>query len=124
MIATAKALYEFMSGFGIPAYTVNTVPDDAVLPYLTYSLQEPAWDSKATFYVTVYYRNQTSNLQSLQKADEITAAIGESGKILPCDGGYVVIWPESPLVQELPPDGDVRGAYINLSINAYHLHGI
>jgi hypothetical protein len=68
----------------------------------------------------VYYRNQTSNLQSLAKADEIVSAIGERGKILPCEGGYVVIWPQTPLVQELPPDGDVRGAYINLSINAYH----
>lgn len=122
MIQTAKALYDFLSGFGIPAYTVNTVPDDAQLPYLTYPLQEPEWNRKATFYLTIYYRHQTSNFESLAKADEIVAAIGE-GKILPCDGGYIVLWPETPLVQELPPNGDVRGAYVNLSINAYHTPG-
>lgn len=122
MIQTAKALYTFFSGFGIAAYTSETVPDDATLPYLTYPLQEPEWGQKATFYVTVYYRHQTSNFASLAKADEIVGAIGE-GIILPCEGGYVTIWPETPLVQELPPDGDVRGAYINLSINAYHTHG-
>ncbi len=123
MIATAKALLEFLSGFGIAAYAENTIPDDAELPYLTFPLREPEWGRKTTFYVNVYYRNQTSNLQSLTKADEIVAAIGE-GIRLPCDGGYIALWPETPLVQELPPDNDVRGAYINLSLNAYHMHGI
>lgn len=119
MIQTAKALYTFFSGFGIAAYTSETVPDDAQLPYLTYPLQEPPWDQKATFYATVYYRNATSNFESLAKADEITEAIGE-GALIPCDGGFLVLRPETPLIQELPPNGDVRGAYINLSINAYH----
>lgn len=122
MIQTAKALHDFFSGFGITAYTTQTVPDPATLPYLTYPLQEPEWNRKATFYVTIYYRNESSNYESLAKADEITAAIGK-GLILPCDGGYIVLWPETPLVQELPPNGSVRGAYINLSLNAYHMPG-
>lgn len=123
MISTAQALYTFLSGFGIPAYTTDTVPDDAELPYLTYPLKEPEWNTKTTFYLTVYYRHRTSNLDSLTKADEIVKAIGQ-GIRLPCDGGYVVLWPETPLTQALPPDGDVRGAYVNLSMNAYHEHGI
>ena len=70
----------------------------------------------------MYYRHRDSNLDSLAKADEIVAAIGE-GIRLPIDGGYVVLWPETPLVQAMPPNGDVRPAYINLSINAYHMPG-
>ena len=123
MISTAKALYEFFSGFGIPAYTKDTVPEDAELPYITYSLQEPEWNRACSLYAIVYYRNQTSNVDALQKADEIAAAIG-TGIRLRCDGGLLVLWPETPLVQSMPPDNDVRSAYINLSINAYHMPGI
>ena len=122
MIKTAQTLHQFFSGFGIPAYTTDNVPDDAQLPYLTYPLQEPEWNRQSTFYVTVYYRHKTSTLDSLTKADEIVKAIGE-GIRLPFDGGLLVIWPETPLIQALPPNGDVRGAYINLAINAYHLPG-
>ena len=123
MIATAQALYSFFSGFGIPAYTEDTVPDDAELPYLTYPLIEPEWRQKHSFYVQVYYRHQTSNLDSLRKADEIVEAIGDCAK-LKCNGGYVVLRPENPLIQEKPPDNDIRAAYINLSINAYHMPGV
>lgn len=123
MISTATALYQYLSGFGIPAYNNQAVPEEAELPYLTYPLTEPEWSSPATFYVTVYYRDKTSNRAALAKADEIVAAIG-SGVRIPCDGGYVVLYPQSPLIQALPPDNDVRGAYINLQINAYHMPGL
>ena len=42
---------------------------------------------------------------------------------LTCDGGYIVLWPETPLIQAMAPDSDVRAAYINLSLNAYHMPG-
>ena len=122
MYQTAVALKTFFSGFGIPAYTTGSVPDDAELPYITYSLAEPEWGQKATMYAQVWDRSR-SNTYILQKADQITAEIGE-GKVIPYDEGtgYLVIWPETPLVQ-LMTDGDFRSAYINLSINAYHTPG-
>lgn len=122
MIQTAKALNDFFSSFGIPAYAEDTVPDNAELPYITYPLREPEWNTKATFYANVRYRNQTSNLDSLTKADEIIRAIAD-GIRLPIEGGYVVLWPETPAVQTMPPESDIRAAYINLAINAYHLPG-
>jgi len=121
MQSTAKALYQFFSGFGLPAFTENTVPDDQDLPYITYSLVEPEWNAKATLYAQVWYRTHNNAVVNA-KADEITAAIG-TGIILPCDGGYCVLWPETPLVQMIV-DGDVRRAYINLSVNAYHMPGV
>ena len=74
MINTAKALYEFYSGFGLPAYTVSTVPDDAQLPYITYSLIETEPLESATHYAQVWYRD-TSNAALLAKVDEIKAAL-------------------------------------------------
>ena len=123
MISTAAALHSFLSGFGIPAYVVNTVPDEAELPYLTYPLTEPEWNSPATFYVQVYTRNKTQNAPALRKADEIVQAIGPAGVRIPCDGGYVVLNLQNPTVQ-LIVDGDIRSAYINLQINAYHMPGL
>ena len=122
MIRTAQALYTFFSGFGIPAYAENTVPDDAALPYITFPLREPEWNRKQTFYAIVYDRSKDSNLSVLSKADEIVREIA-GGIELTCDGGYIVLWPETPLIQAMAPDSDVRAAYINLSMNAYHMPG-
>lgn len=123
MISTAEALYGFLSSFDIPAYNEQLVPDDAELPYLTYPLTEPEWDSPATFYINVHYLKSASNRASLDKADEIVQAIG-TGIRLPCTGGCVTLYPQNPLIQALPTENDVRTAYINLQINAYHMHGI
>ena len=54
MTNTAKALYQFFSGFGIPAYVEYAPPDNAQLPYITYQLIEPDWDDGGTFYARVW----------------------------------------------------------------------
>ena len=124
MYQTAAALKIFFSGFGLPAYTENTVPEGVQLPYITYSYSEPEWNQKASLYAQVWDRSR-SNSTIIRKADQITAEIGEGLKI-PLDDGYLVIWPETPKVQILVDDeeNDYRRAYINLSINSYHTPGV
>lgn len=34
----AQAIQAFWESFGVPAYEESTVPDDAVMPYITYSM--------------------------------------------------------------------------------------
>lgn len=120
MINTAKALYEFWSGFGIPAYTIGTVPDDEILPYITYSLSESEPLEPASHYAQLWYRT-ISNSALLEKVDVVKETLG-NGVIINCDGGYVSIRPSSPLVQLMvAEDPEVRCAYINLQINCYHL---
>lgn len=121
MYKTAAALKDFFSGFGLPAYTEDSVPDNATLPYITYSAGVPEWNQKATMYAQVWDRTK-SNAGIIKKADQITAAIGE-GRRIPFAGGYLVIWPENPLTQ-IRVNGDFRSAYINLSINSYNLPGV
>ena len=121
MLKAVQALSAFFSGFGIPAYQVGSVPDDTPLPYISYSISIPEWNQKATMYAQVWDRTK-SNTFIISKADQITAAIGEGLKI-PHDGGYLIIWPESPLIQ-IMVDGDFRSAYINLSVNAYNMPGV
>lgn len=122
MYKAVEALDAFFSGFGLDAYQVGTVPEDAELPYITYSIGVPEWNQKATMYAQVWDRTR-SNAGIIRKADQITAAIGE-GLTIPLTGdGYLVIWPETPLIQ-IMVDGDTRSAYINLSINGYNLPGV
>jgi len=121
MMKVAAALKTFASGFGLPAYANGSVPDPVDLPYITFPIVEPEWNQKASFYMQIWHRT-TSNTELLTKADEICGEIG-TGLIINFEGGYLVIWPESPLVQ-LMVDGDFRSVYINLSINAYHVPGI
>jgi hypothetical protein len=121
MYDTAAALKTFFSGFDLPAYQEGTVPEDVQLPYITYSIAEPEWNQKASMYARVWDRTKY-NTGIIQKADQITEAIGQGAKI-PLDGGYLLIWPENPLIQ-IMVDGDFRSAYINLSINAYHMPGV
>ena len=120
MINTARALYEFWSSFDLPAYTVNTVPDDVTLPYITYSLTETEPLEASTHYAQVWYRD-SSNETMLRKVDEILHKIG-SGCRIDCEGGYVVLRPASPLVQLMTAENpENRYAYINLQLNCYHL---
>jgi hypothetical protein len=120
MKATAKALKEFVGSFGLPAYTTQTVPKDVSAPYLVYPLVEPEWDQKATFYIQGWYRT-TSNAALVEKADQIIKEVG-TGIIINTESGYLVIYPETPLVQLMTQD-DYRSFYINLSINVYQMPG-
>lgn len=120
MINTAKTLKTFFSSFGIPAYTLESVPNDVTLPYITYPLSEPEWDQQNSFYCQVWYpKNKLALL--LGKADAIVEAIG-TAKEIKQEGGYVVLYPATPIIQILQDDY-TQSAYINLTINAYHMPG-
>lgn len=120
MKAVAKAMKQFVGGFGLPAYTTQTVPDDVQAPYLVYPLKEPEWNQKTSWYIQGWYRS-TSNADLVEKADQIAREVG-TGITINTDSGYLVIYPETPLVQ-LMTDGDFRSFYINLSINVYQVPG-
>lgn len=119
MTNTAKALKAFYSGFNLPAYSENDVPDDAALPYITYSVVTPGYLDAATHQCRVWYRN-TTPVNAYAKADEIVAAIGD-GIVL--DGG-VCLRPSVPLMQKQPTEDTLQIVYINLQINTYHMIGV
>ena len=107
MTETAKALYSFYSGFGLDAYPESNVPENAALPYITYTVIEPDW------------RNAASYKGICAKVDEITKAVGEL-VMLPTANGYVAIRPADPLVQYQPiANPEIKVAYLNFQINSY-----
>lgn len=122
MTQTAEALKSFFGGFGVPAYSETSVPDDIQLPYITYPMKEPEWSQPTSFYIVLWCRTK-GYVDALAKADQITAAIGD-GVRLEIASGWVVIRPENPLTQEMhDSDNDTKGIYINLKLNAFHKAG-
>ena len=120
MLNTAATLKTFFSGFGLPAYTLDSVPETVELPYITYPLVEPEWDQQANGYCQIWYRkNRLSEL--LAKADQISAAIGTMKKF-EMPGGYLVLYPSTPQTQILT-DEYTQSAYLMFTINAYHMPG-
>lgn len=119
MTNTAKALYGFFSGFGLPAYVEYSPPDDAVLPYITYQLAQPEWHDPTSIYARVWYRS-TSYVDISAKVDEIAAAIGE-GVSIPTRGGYIVLEKGNPFAQYMPMEGDdtLKVMYLNLILFAH-----
>ena len=123
MYKAAAALKEFFSGFGLPAYSNDSVPDDVSLPYIAYDLNVPGWTRKASIPVRVWDRT-TSNSRIIRIADQITAAIGAAEKTIPLpDGGYLTIWQNDDETIQIMVDGDFRCAYFNLWINVYNMPG-
>ena len=117
MTEIAKALKAFYSGFGIPAYAEDSVPDTAQLPYITYTAVQSGVFSSATHQARVWYPG-TGYAQVNAKADEIIAAIGQ-GKRLKAGRGFVCIYPGTPLCQMQPADDKTRIVYINLELRSY-----
>ena len=121
MTEVAKALHAFYSGFSIPAYAEDSVPDDAKLPYITYSVPQSAVFSGVTHQARIWYptdKSAPSNVDVNTKAGEVIAAIGRGVK-LKAGRGFVCIYLGNPLAQPQPSDNSVRIVYLNLEMRSY-----
>lgn len=112
----AQILQSFWSGFGVPAYDENTVPENAALPRITYAVALDSFDSPVSISASIWYRS-TSWAVITKKAEEISKAIGPGGVVLKCDGGHVWIKRGSPFSQRMSdPDDSIRRVYLNIEV--------
>lgn len=111
-----EALHEFWAGFGIPAYDENTVPHEAVMPYITYTVSTDGLDAPVALTASLYYRTKRWDEIS-QKADEIARAITNMNPpALPFETGRLYITKGSPFAQRMPEaDDSVRRIDINIT---------
>ena len=113
----AAALHSFFGGFGLTAYEENSVPDDAVFPYLTYSLTTDSFsDYPSTITISLWYRS-TSWIAANAKCEEISAAIGLGGQLVECDGGKIWIKRGQPFANSMGDANDelIKRKIINVS---------
>lgn len=111
------ALQQFFSSFGISAYPTEDVPKDAAFPWLTYETITGAWGDSVGITVNLWYYSER-NVEINAKAQELSAAIGLGGKIIPCDGGAIWIKRGSPWCQSIRDEADdkIKRRYINITL--------
>ena len=113
----AAAIYQFWSGFGLTAYEENTVPEDAVFPYITYQLVTDSFDREVAATASLWYRGESWTAINA-KTEEISKKIGASGKKIAVDGGGIWIKRGQPFAQNMGDESDdlIKRKYINISI--------
>ena len=115
----AAALYNFWSGFGLPAYEETSVPtgeEAPAFPYITYQVVTDGFGGDVALTASVWYRSE-SWLEANAKAEEIGEYIGRGGRVIPCDGGAVWLKRGQPFAQSMGDDADnmIRRKYINIT---------
>lgn len=114
--ATAKALYNYWSSFGIDAYATDSVPDTASLPYLTFDVKLPNWRGVASYTVQIWYRD-TSFEAITELVDRINTDIGE-GKRIVADDCFIYLYKEDNFFQMYEgEDETLKGAYLSFIIH-------
>lgn len=113
----SEVLYNFWSGFNLPAYDENTVPDNAELPYITYENGDDYFETVLARNASIWYRSP-SWAEITAKEQQIAEYIGRGGRSLACDGGAIWIKRGIPWAQRMsePSDRMVRRIVLNLEI--------
>ena len=109
-----QALQSFWSSFGLTAYDANTVPDDAVMPYITYEAGTADFDEKFLRTASLWYRSNSWSEIS-KKAEAISDYIG-GGAGVAYTGGRLWITKESPFAQRMSDDSDDNIRRITLQV--------
>ena len=112
-----QALNEFwQDASGLIAYDETSVPDDAVLPYMTYETVTSDFDNEVAVTASIWYRS-TSWQTITQKEMAIADYIGRGGRMVAYDDGAFWIKKAEPWAQRLSDASDdmVR----RIMLNAY-----
>lgn len=108
-----QALQSFWGSFEIPAYDETTVPDDAVMPYITYNAVTSSLNNPVPLTASVWYRSK-SWAEASRKAEEISDALIQV-KTIPLDTGYLYLTRGNPFAQRMTDEDDtVRRIYMVL----------
>ena len=111
-----QAYHNFVSW---KAYDENTVPDDAVLPRITYNFSVAEFDDPVAISLSLWDRSYSWEGVTL-KANEIYQDIGLGGKLISYDGGSIWIRRGTPFSLRMSdPDDTVRRIIINVVIEFF-----
>lgn len=119
------AIYEFMRSFGIPAYAETGVPDQAEMPYVTYSLIIGSYDNPVSMAVNVWYRTDSEAIINA-KVRDIERALCNGGAAIhyETDGNTRMVWATkgSPWAQAVQDeDNSVKRRYLNIDLQFMEL---
>ena len=115
-----QALYKFWSGFDIPAYEQYSVPDNAKLPYITYSESVNSIGEVAVMNASVWDFAESWEWV-IEKANEIGDTIGRGGYTINYDGGLLWIVRGTPFAQRMGDESDHRIKRVVINIMAEYI---
>ena len=117
LMTKQAALQFFFSGFGMPAYPANNVPEDTIFPWLTYEAPTGFFGDEASSQVNIWYHTESEAIPNA-KAEEIGKAIGQSGICLSCDDGWIWIKRGSPWCTPLNDETDqnIKRRMLNITL--------
>lgn len=111
---SVKILNLFFNKF-CPAYINDIIPNNAIFPYLTYSVEIPNFEEEGNIVVRIY--NKGSGLIPLfEIADLINLEIREEGTVIGNEEGMIYLTKGSPFCQVVTDDLNNTSLYINLTI--------
>lgn len=109
-----QAINYFWNSFGVKAYDENTVPDEAELPYITYSVATGSLGDVISMTANVWDRSTSwKTVTDLKNA--ISESIGYGGKVIKIDAGYIYLTRGSLFSQRGEDDDDmIRRIYLQV----------
>ena len=115
MADKAQALYNFWSGFGLPAYDESNAPEDAAFPRITYETAADSFGGEVALSAALWYYSTSWEAIS-KKSAEIAAFIGMGGKVLKTDDGAMWIKRGTPFAQRVADTNDsLRRIVMNIT---------
>ena len=111
-----QALYNFWSSFELTAYDEQTVPDNAVPPYITYETITDSLGNRLPLTGSIWDRSSSWEYVT-KKAQAIANHIGEGGVLYGYDDGALWITRGSSFAQRIadPNDDGIRRMHININ---------
>lgn len=117
-----QGLHSFWSSFGIPAYDENSVPDDAQMPYITYTAEISAFEDALLLTASIWYKSD-SWAQISQKAEQIARALSAYYLVRLDNDEYLFLTQGSPFAQRMKdPNDTVKRIYLNLMGEYFSAH--
>lgn len=114
----AQALNQFwQDASGLVAHDETRVPEDAVLPYMTYETAVSDFDNEIPLTASLWYRSESWKTIT-EKEMAIADYIGRGGRMVAYEGGAFWIKKANPWAQRMtePSDDMIRRIVLNVSI--------
>lgn len=112
----AKAIHDFFNGV-LTAYPSTAVPDDATMPYMTYTFSEASFGDEPQALTVNIYERTDSEASINARARKLSDAIGRGGCVITCDDGAIWLKRGAPWSQAVVDEDDrsVKRRYINVT---------